>query len=91
MTVRAIGTRSNRDGIGARIEALAGGRRHIDEVRSGGSYLSQNDLRVHLGLGQANKIDQLEIRWPSGVRDKLQNLPVDNLLTVEEGKGLVTK
>jgi hypothetical protein len=90
VTVRTVGTRSNRDGIGARVEVIAGGRRHIDEVRSGGSYISQNDLRVHVGLGQATRIDQLEIRWPSGITDKLQALQVDRFLTIEEGKGLVT-
>lgn len=89
VTVRTVGTRSNRDGIGARIAVVAGGRRHVDEVRSGGSYISQNDLRVHLGLGQAARIDTLEIRWPSGVVDKLQNLPVDAILTIREGKGIV--
>ena len=89
VTIRTMGERSNRDGIGARITVTAGGRRHIDEVRSGGSYLSQNDLRVHVGLGAATKIDALEIRWPSGVTDKLENLPVDRFLVVREGKGRV--
>jgi hypothetical protein len=89
VTVSTVGTRSNRDGIGARIEVTAGGRRHIDEVRSGGSYLSQNDLRVHVGLGQATKIEQLVIHWPSGVTDTLRGPPVDRFLTMEEGKGLV--
>jgi len=88
VTIRTVGTRSNRDGIGARISVVAGGRRLIDEVRSGGSYLSQNDLRVHVGLGQATKIDSLEIRWPSGITDRLENLPVDRFLTVQEGKRL---
>jgi hypothetical protein len=89
VTIRTVGTRSNRDGIGARISVVAGGRRQIDEVRSGGSYLSQNDLRVHFGLGQAGKIDALEVRWPSGTIDKMENLPVDKSLTVQEGKGLI--
>ena len=90
VTVRTVGTRSNRDGIGARINVLAGGHRHIDEVRSGGSYISQNDLRIHLGLGQATRIDRLEVHWPSGATDTLQNLPVDQILTIQEGKGRIT-
>jgi hypothetical protein len=69
---------------------LAGGHRHIDEVRSGGSYISQNDLRIHLGLGQATRIDRLEVHWPSGATDTLQNLPVDQILTIQEGKGRIT-
>jgi hypothetical protein len=89
VTIRLVGTRSNRDGLGARIQVLAAGRRQIDEVRSGGSYISQNDLRVHFGLGQATRIDQLEVHWPSGITDKLEGLPVDKFLTVEEGKGVI--
>ena len=89
VTIRTVGTRSNRDGIGARISVVAGGRRQLDEVRSGGSYLSQNDLRVHFGLGQAARIEGLEIRWPSGVIDKLEDPPADRFLTVQEGNGLI--
>ncbi|MGO8817635.1 MAG: FG-GAP-like repeat-containing protein [Terriglobia bacterium] len=89
VTIRTVGTRSNRDGIGARISVVAGGRREIDEVRSGGSYISQSDLRVHFGLGLASKVDQLEIRWPSGAVDKLENLPADRFLTVQEGNGII--
>jgi len=89
LTVRLEGTRSNRDGIGARVQVVAGGRMQIDEVRSGGSYLSQDDLRVHFGLGPATRIDRLEIRWPSGAIDKCEGLEADKFLTVEEGKGLV--
>jgi len=86
LSVRTVGTLSNRDGIGACLILRASGRNQIDEVRSGGSYLSQNDLRVHFGLGQTAKIDSLEIHWPSGITDKLKNLPVDQFLTVQEGK-----
>ena len=89
VTIRTVGTRSNRDGIGARVSVTAGGRRRIAEVQSGGSYISQSGLRLHFGLGQATKIDVLEIRWPSGLTDKLENLPVDRFLAVQEGKGLV--
>ena len=61
----------------------------IDEVRSGGSYISQNDLRVHFGLGKADKVDLLEIRWPSGQVDTLKDVKVNRLIVVEEGKGIV--
>ncbi|PYV07773.1 MAG: RNA-binding protein, partial [Acidobacteria bacterium] len=89
VSVRTVGTKSNRDGIGARIVLEAGGRRQISEVRSGGSYLSHSNLRVHFGLGRATEIDWLEVRWPSGMVDKLVSLPADRFLVVQEGKGVV--
>jgi hypothetical protein len=61
----------------------------IDEVRSGGGYLSQSDLRVHFGLGKAEKVGLLEIRWPSGQVDTLKDVPADQVIYVEEGKGIV--
>ncbi|HEX6466928.1 MAG TPA: CRTAC1 family protein [Terriglobales bacterium] len=93
--VRAIGTRSNRSGIGARIRCVSRSAEsakpleQIDEVRSGGSYLSQNDLRVHFGLGKAEKVDLIEIRWPSGQVDRMNNVPVNRLLYIKEGSGIV--
>jgi hypothetical protein len=63
--------------------------RQIDEVRSGGSYFSQSDLRVHFGLGKATKVNLLEIRWPSGYVEELKNLEVDCVVHVKEGQGIV--
>jgi hypothetical protein len=83
--IRTIGAKSNRDGIGARVEIQAGQLKQTDEVRSGGSYLSQNDLRLHFGLGAATKIDRLTVRWPSGVLDRLENIPADQQIILEEG------
>jgi hypothetical protein len=85
--VRAVGTKSNRDGIGARIEIQAGALRQIDEVRSGGSYLSQSDLRVHFGLGANARVDRLAIHWPSGAVDRFANVPADRHIVIEEGRG----
>lgn len=84
------GTKSNRLAIGARLTIIAGGMTQTDEVRSGGSYLSQNDLRVHFGLAGAKKIDSLEIRWPSGKVEKLGNLDADRFYAVLEGSGVVS-
>src|ERR1700730_11376859 len=84
---RTIGTKSNRDGIGARIRVRAGGRTFIDEVRSGSSFDSNNDMRVHFGLGTAAKIDWVEVRWPSGLLEKFENVDVDGFRTVKEGTG----
>ena len=61
----------------------------VDEVRSGGSYFSQNDLRVHFGLNKAAKVDLIEIRWPSGHVDQLKDLEVDRVIYVKEGEGIV--
>jgi len=85
--VQLIGAKSNRDGIGARVEAVAGALRQIDEVRSGGSYLSQSDVRVHFGLGAATRVDRLTVRWPSGLVDTIHNIPADRHIVVEEGSG----
>ena len=96
LLVRAIGASpspsttlgaSNRDGIGARVRVTAGGRTFVDQVTSGSSYLAQNDMRVHFGLGTATKVDRLEITWPDGKVDAIQNLPVNHVVTVREGQG----
>ncbi len=87
--VKTVGTQSNRTGVGARIICTTDDATQIDEVRSGGSYCSQNDLRVHFGVGSARQIKSLEIRWPSGKVDKLSDAPVNRLVVVKEGAGLV--
>ena len=84
---RTIGTKSNRDGIGARITVSAGGRVRIDEVRSGSSYSSNNDMRVHFGLGTTDKIDYAQVRWPSGLIEKFQELKADSIRELKEGSG----
>jgi hypothetical protein len=83
------GTKSNRLAIGARLKIVAGGMTQTAQVHSGGSYLSQNDLRVHFGLGSAIEIDSLEVRWPSGAVDTVKNLPADKFYAVLEGRGVV--
>jgi len=84
---RTVGTKSNRDGIGARITLNAGGRARVDEVRSGSSYDSSSDIRVHFGLGQTSKIDSVEVRWPSGLTERFSNIPVDSIHELKEGTG----
>jgi hypothetical protein len=90
LLIRLVGTASNRDGVGARLRVTAGSRTQAREVTSGSSYLGQNDTRVHVGLGSANGVDRLEIRWPSGRIDVLDNVPVNQLITVREGTGIVS-
>ncbi|MGC2549379.1 MAG: CRTAC1 family protein [Candidatus Sulfotelmatobacter sp.] len=92
--IRTIGTKSNRSGIGARLICTTHPtgetkpHQQIDEVRSGGSYISQSDLRVHFGLGKAEKVDMLEIRWPSGHVDAFKDVKANQLIFVKEGEGI---
>ena len=93
--VRTIGTKSNRSGIGARVKCVthppdeAKPHQQIDEVRSGGSYISQNDLRIHFGLGKAEKVELLEVHWPSGQVDSMKDVKPNQLVYVKEGEGIV--
>ena len=82
--IKTVGTRGNRDGIGTRVEVVAAGRRQVAEVRSGSSYLSHNDMRVHFGLAQAPTVEELTLRWPSGVVQTLRDIAANQLLTVTE-------
>ena len=83
------GTKSNRLALNARIKIVAAGVTQTEEIHSGGSYLSQNDLRVHFGLGAAKKIDSVEIRWLSGKTEMLKDLASDQFYAVLEGQGIV--
>jgi hypothetical protein len=85
------GTKSNRAAIGARLTIHSGQLVQFNEVRGGASYLSQSDLRLHFGLGANTKIDNIEIAWPSGLRERLDNLVVDQNYTIEEGTGIRSK
>ena len=79
---------SNRDGLGAKISVKVGNRLLVDEVRSGSSYDSNSDMRVHFGLGAAAKIGWVQVRWPGGLTERFENLPVDALHTLLEGSGV---
>jgi hypothetical protein len=87
IAIRTVGTKSNRDGIGAHISVKAGARTLVDEVRSGSSYDSSSDMRVHFGLGSAAKVDYVQVRWPSGLEERFENLPVDGIRMLKEGSG----
>jgi enediyne biosynthesis protein E4 len=83
-----VGTTSNRAAIGTRVTVHAAGMTQFDEVRGGGSYLSQNDLRLHFGLGSAARIDSVEVRWPSGKGEVLKNVAADKIYSIVEGRGI---
>jgi hypothetical protein len=86
ISIEAVGTRSNRSGIGAKVYCSAGKRVQVDEVRSGGSFLSQNDLRVHFGLGRESSAELIRVVWPSGAVDELRNVAANRVVTVREGE-----
>ena len=87
--IRVVGITSNREGLGARLLLTVGSTTWLREVKAGSSYLSQNDLRVHFGVGQASRIDRLEVHWPGGGVDVSENLPVNRTLIIREGRGIV--
>lgn len=87
--IKCIGTRSNRSAIGTRVTLLTGKHAQIDEVMSGSSYYSQNDLRLHFGLGQASQVDRILISWPSGMKESLSNIQADQLVVIKEGRGVI--
>jgi enediyne biosynthesis protein E4 len=91
ITLKLVGTRSNRSAIGARIRAIVPGVLLEDEVRGGGSYISQNDLRVHFGLGRTTRVEAVLVRWPSGAVERWSDIPADQILTLKEGTGTPAK
>jgi hypothetical protein len=91
LVVQLIGTRSNRSAVGSRITVHLAGRRLIDEVRSGGSFCSHNDLRVHVGLGARTRVDRVEVAWPSGAHETIEGVDADQLVVIREGSGVVRR
>ena len=87
LTLKLVGRMSNRSAIGARVRAIVGDRVQVQEVRGGGSYYAQNDLRVHFGLADAPRVDRIAVRWPTGVEESWTNVPVNRIVTLEEGTG----
>ncbi len=89
LLIRLRGRQGNRDGIGAMVTATVGSRKAVREVRAGSSYLGQNDLRVHFGLGRATVVDRLEVRWPGGQVETLKAVAAQEIVTIAEGGGIV--
>jgi hypothetical protein len=88
ITIKTVGLGPNRDALGARVKVVAGDLVEWDEVRSGGSYLSASDLRLHYGLGQRSSVDLIEVHWPDGRVEKIEHVPANRFVTVEEGWGV---
>jgi hypothetical protein len=91
VVVELVGGKSNRSAIGARLTAQVAGRRLIDDVRSGGSFCSQNDLRIHFGIGARTRVDRLEVAWPAGGAETIEGVDADQLIVIREGRGVVRR
>ena len=91
LKIKTVGTKSNRDGFGARVEITADGSMRYGEVRAGSSFESSSDPRLHFGLGSATRVDGILVRWPSGQVDKFGPESSDQELVVEEGRGVVER
>ncbi|HEV2135972.1 MAG TPA: CRTAC1 family protein [Terracidiphilus sp.] len=89
--VKLLGTKCNRTAIGARVRVVTGKHRQIDEVHSGGSVMSQSDLRLHFGLGSANTVDLIEVKWPTTQAvERFTSVKANQILTIREGSGIVS-
>jgi len=91
LSVKLVGTKTNRAAIGSRVIVEAGANRQIQEVRSGGSFCSQSDLRLHFGLGRASQAERIEVQWLGGSKEVLQAVRANRFITVEEGKGIIAQ
>jgi hypothetical protein len=89
LEVQLIGTKSNRDGTGSQLKLTSEGFVHVEQAKGGTSYMSASDPRIHFGLGKRSRIESLVITWPGGQVDKLTNLPIDSIIAVKEGAGIV--
>ncbi len=87
LSLKLVGTKSNRDAIGARVTVNAEGHQQLQEVRSGGGYISQSDFRLHFGLGKATKAEIVEVKWPSGLRQVFHDVDADKFYQIQEGSG----
>jgi len=91
LVLRLVGSRANRDAIGARVRVTTGSRTQRRDVKAGSSYLSQSDVRVHVGLGTAAMADLVEVKWPDGRVETIRNVQANQLITIREGEGLVDR
>jgi len=91
LTVQLVGTKSNRDGVGASLKLTAEGFSEVEQAKGGTSYMSASDPRIHFGLGKRTKIASLEITWPSGQVDRLTNVTPDQIIAVKEGTGIIPR
>ena len=89
--LKLVGTKSNRGAVGARVTVTSGGASQIREIKAGSSYLGSSDERVHVGVGRATTITRIEIRWPSGATETIQNVAANQILTITEGRSVTAR
>src|SRR4030095_5463125 len=89
--IKLVGVKSNRGAVGALVKVVSGDLVQKDEVRSGDSYISQSDMRLHFGLEKRTKIDLIEVRWPSGSVEKITDARINSILSIKEGAGLISQ
>jgi hypothetical protein len=86
--IRLIGSEGNRNAFGARVKVVSGDLAQIDECRSGGSYISQNDTRLHFGLEQRTQVDRITVHWPGGKVENVTGVPTNRFVTITQGRGI---
>jgi hypothetical protein len=91
LLVRLRGSGANTEAIGARIRLTSGSRTQIRDIKAGTSYLSQNDLRAHFGLGAATTAERVEVLWPAGRSESVADVPANQIIDIQEGKGVVAR
>ena len=89
LKLKLIGAKSNRSAIGARVRVKAGARLQVQEITSQSSYYSHNDMRVHFGMSENKKADQIEIRWPNGQTETIKDVAAGQIVTIKEGSGII--
>ncbi len=89
LQIKTVGTKSNRDGVGALVKVVAGDLAQFDRVRTGGNFISGNDMRLHFGLGKYEEVDLIEVQWPSGAVDRLTRVSANQIIVIQEGTGLI--
>jgi hypothetical protein len=87
--IQLVGRMSNVEGIGARLRLTSGGRTQVREVKAGSSYQTRSDVRAHFGMGRSATAERLEVRWPGGRTEVLQNVAANQIVTIREGDGIV--
>jgi enediyne biosynthesis protein E4 len=91
ITIKTVGIGANRDALGARVKVVSGDLVQRDEVRSGGSYLSSSDLRLHYGHGRRSSAELVEVHWPEGRVESVKNVAANQFVTIQEGTGIVKR
>jgi hypothetical protein len=89
LLIQLVGRASNREGIGARLRLTAGGQTQVATVKAGSSYLTHSDVRAHFGLGRLDRVERLDVQWPGGRLETVQDVAANQIVTIRDGEGIV--